>query len=270
MARLAVISDIHGNRVALEEVLRDLDRRNVDVLLCLGDIVGYGPEPSACVRLVRQTCRVAIRGNHEDGVLSRGSSRGWNPVAQAGLAYARRELSDGDLEFLASLPASYGVGRTLLAVHDSPVPSEHGMNYLRTAGDAAEAFFWLREQICLIGHTHVAACFTTTAAAGQRPHPEDLEAHPSLVAHADASGVDWSESALVDSFEIPAAGRAIVNPGSVGQPRDRDPRASYAIIDLDRAVAEFHRVAYDIEEAARRTVAAGLPGVLGERLAIGA
>ncbi|MFM7261176.1 MAG: metallophosphoesterase family protein [bacterium] len=270
MARLAVISDIHGNRLALEEVLRDLDRRNVDAVLCLGDIVGYGPEPSECVRMVRRTCRVAIRGNHEDGVLARESARGWNPVAQAGLAYARRVLSASDLAFLAELPASFAVGRTLLAVHDSPVPSDHGMNYLRNARDAADAFFWLRDRICLIGHTHVAACFTTTTAVGTRPHPEDLHAIASLVANGESAVEDWSASALVETVELPAEGRAIVNPGSVGQPRDRDPRASYAIIDLERSVAEFHRVAYDIEEAARRTIAAGLPSVLGERLAIGA
>ncbi len=270
MARLAVISDIHGNRPALEEVLRDLDRRDVDAVICLGDIVGYGPDPSACIHMVRSTCRVAIRGNHEDGVLSRGSSRGWNPVAQAGLAYARRTLSDLDLEFLASLPASFAVGRTLLAVHDSPVPSDHGMNYLRNASDAADAFFWMRDRICLVGHTHVAACFTTTTGLGVRPSRDDMQAISSLVAQSDGGGEDWTESGPVGTIELPVGGRSIVNPGSVGQPRDRDPRASYAVIDLERSVAEFHRVAYDIEEAVRRTAAAGLPSVLGERLAIGA
>ncbi len=269
MARLAVISDIHGNRVALEEVLRDLDRRDVDAVICLGDIVGYGPESSECVRLVRGACRVAIRGNHEDGVLARDSGRGWNPVAQAGLAYARRTLSDTDKTFLAALPSSFSIRGSLLAVHDSPVPSEHGMNYLRNANDAADAFFWLRESICLVGHTHVAACFVTECAPATRPHVEDLQ----LIvpgASNEAVSQEWSETCLVESISLPRQGRAIVNPGSVGQPRDRDPRASYAILDLEKSVVDFHRVCYDIEEAARRTIEAGLPAVLGERLALGA
>jgi predicted phosphodiesterase len=269
MARLAVISDIHGNRVALEAVLRDLDRRDVDAVICLGDIVGYGPESSECVRLVRNSCRVAIRGNHEDGVLARESGRGWNPVAQAGLAFARRTLTDADKAFLAKLPSSFSIQGTLLAVHDSPVPSENGMNYLRDVQDAADAFFWLRESICLIGHTHVAACFVTESAPNVRPHVEDLQL---LTPNGTAGSVsqEWSETCLVESISLPRKGRAIVNPGSVGQPRDRDPRASYAVVDLNRLAVDFHRVCYDIEEAARRTIEAGLPAVLGERLAIGA
>lgn len=266
MARLAIISDIHGNRVAFEEVLRDIDRRDIDAVLCLGDIVGYGPEPSECVQMVRSSCRLAIRGNHEDGVLAGELSKGWNPAARAGIAYARRVLSAADKQFLTDLPASFSVAGLLLAVHDSPIPSEHGMNYLRTVKDAADAFFWLGESICLVGHTHVPACFTTTARGATRPHLEDI----SVVT--PAPGVDDGslQTSAVESVILPRDGRAIINPGSVGQPRDRDPRASYAILDLDRSVAEFQRVAYDVEEAMRRTIAAGLPGILGERLAIGA
>ena len=140
------------------------------------------------------------------------------------------------------------------------------MNYLRTVKDAADAFFWLGESICLVGHTHVPACFTTTARGATRPHLEDI----SVVTPAPGMDDGSLQTSAVESVILPRDGRAIINPGSVGQPRDRDPRASYAILDLDRSVAEFQRVAYDVEEAMRRTIAAGLPGILGERLAIGA
>ncbi len=275
MARLALISDIHGNLVALEEVLRDIDQRDVDAVICLGDIVGYGPESAECVALVRHACRMVIRGNHEDGVLAAESSgesaRGWNPIARAGIAYARRTLSSDDCAFLASLPASLSVAGLLLAVHDSPIPNDHGMSYLRSATDAADAFLWQREPICLVGHTHVPAFFSTTAAATTRPHPEDIRSVVLCAGADDAAHLgSVASQESTQRVKIARQSRTIVNPGSVGQPRERDPRASYAILDLARAAVEFNRVAYDIDEAMRRTRAAGLPEILSERLAIGA
>jgi len=267
MARLAVISDIHGNRVALEEVLRDIDHQDVDAVLCLGDIVGYGPEPAECIDLVRRNCRLSIRGNHEDGVLDRGSAEGWNPIARTAIAYTRKVLADADLDFLSGLPASFSVSKLILAVHDTPVPNEHGMSYLRASRDAADAFFWIRESICLVGHTHVPACFRTNTGASVRPHVEDVET-AAVSSEISQETLDAAEASR--AVRLPREGRTILNPGSVGQPRDRDPRASYCVLDLSRSVVEFRRVAYDIEEAMRRTIAVGLPTVLGERLALGA
>jgi predicted phosphodiesterase len=259
MPRLAIISDIHGNRVALEEVLRDCEVRNIDAILCLGDIVGYGPEPSECLALVRSNCRLSIRGNHEDAVLNPAHARTWNYAAQAGIAYARRTMTQDALAFLATLPSSFAISETILGIHDSPTPNEEGMTYLKTRNDAIEAFGWFDEHICLVGHTHVPCCFTTrTTSSLEVISPDDVDEHP-------ISFVDRRAE-----IELPTSGRAIINPGSVGQPRDRDPRASYCVVDLGRSVVEMQRVAYDIAEAQRRTLAAGLPGVLGERLAIGA
>ncbi len=271
MARLAVLSDIHGNRVALEEVLRDLDQRDIDAVVCLGDIVGYGPESAACVGLVRRACRLAIRGNHEDGVLAADLAQGWNPIARAGIAFARRTLSPSDMAFLSSMPASFSVAGLLLAVHDSPIPNDHGMSYLRTTADAADAFLWQREPICLVGHTHVPACFSTTTPSAVRPHTEDITAFATSRASDAANRQDAFESTeTTQVVQLIKGSRTIVNPGSVGQPRDRDPRASYAVIDLKRMSVEFNRVAYDITEAMRRTREAGLPEILSERLAVGA
>jgi len=246
MARIAVISDIHGNLIALDRVIADVRSRRVDRMVCLGDIVGYGPDPKECLDIVRQYCDGIVAGNHERGVTEPDLAVNWSPLAKAGIEHARAQLTSADMAELERLPMSFTMGSEVLGVHDSPEPSEHGMNYLRNANDAADAFFWLRESICLVGHTHVAACFVTECAPTTRPHIEDLQ----LIvpgASNEAVSQEWSETCLVESISLPRQGRAIVNPGSVGQPRDRDPRASYAIIDLEKSVVDFHRVCYDIE-----------------------
>jgi predicted phosphodiesterase len=257
--RLAIISDIHGNRVALEQVLRDCEIRNVDAIFCLGDIVGYGPEPAECLALVRSNCRLSIRGNHEDALLHPEVTKTWNPVARAGIAFARRTMSPDSLAFVGSLPSSFAISETVLGVHDSPVPTEDGMTYLRTKQDAAEAFGWFGERFCLVGHTHVPSCFTTgVKSARDAIGVTDVEEHD---LHVQEHGV---------VVELPKTGRSIINPGSVGQPRDRDPRASYAVLDLGRNLLELQRVEYDVAEVLRRSLAVGLPPVVGERLAMGA
>jgi diadenosine tetraphosphatase ApaH/serine/threonine PP2A family protein phosphatase len=200
-------------------------------------------------------------------VLDRSGAEGWNPIARTAIAYTRRVLSDSDLDFLGALPASFSVSNMILAVHDTPVPNEHGMSYLRASRDAADAFFWIRESICLVGHTHVPACFVTATGPSVRPHVEDVDT-AAVSCEVSQASLDAAEASCVT--QLPREGRAILNPGSVGQPRDRDPRASYCVLDLARSQAEFRRVAYDIDEAMRRTIAVGLPTVLGERLALGA
>jgi predicted phosphodiesterase len=257
--RLAIISDIHGNRVALEQVLRDCERRNIDAIFCLGDIVGYGPEPAECLSIVRSSCRLSIRGNHDDALLHPDVTKTWNPVARAGISFARRTMNPDSLAFIGSLPSSFAISETILGVHDSPVPSEDGMSYLRTKQDAAEAFGWFGERFCLVGHTHVPCCFSTTVkSARDSIGVDDVEEHDMHV----------QGDRLV--VELPKTGRTIINPGSVGQPRDRDPRASYAILDLTRSQLELQRVEYDVAEVLRRSLAVGLPPIVGERLAMGA
>ena len=258
MARLGIISDIHGNRVALEAVLREVDRRDVDALVCLGDIVGYGPEPAECLEIVRRTCRLVIRGNHEEAVVHPGAAAGMNAVARVGVEFARKHLQEAGLDAIRRLPASFSISRMVLGVHDSPAPTEFGARYLRGIADAAEAFEWFEERFCLVGHTHVPMCVTTAIEAREGVvTPDDIEVRN--IVEAPDTG-----------FVLPEGGRTIINPGSVGQPRDRDPRASFAVLDLGRGTVEFPRVEYDIAEAMRRAEEAGLPGVIGERLAIGA
>ncbi|MCX5650595.1 MAG: metallophosphoesterase family protein [Planctomycetota bacterium] len=246
MPRLAIISDIHGNRVALEQVLRDCEVRNVDAIFCLGDIALLHPEVT----------------------------KSWNPVARAGIAFARRTMSPDSLAFVGSLPSSFAISETVLGVHDSPTPTEDGMTYLRTKQDAAEAFGWFGERFCLVGHTHVPSCFTTGVKSARDSigvtdvAEHDLHVHGHSVQGHSTQGHSIQGHSIV--IELPKAGRSIINPGSVGQPRDRDPRASYAVLDIGRNLLELQRVEYDVAEVLRRSLAVGLPPIVGERLAMGA
>lgn len=261
MARLAIVSDIHGNSVAFEAALRDIDRQKVDAVLCLGDIVGYGPEPAECIAMVRRACRLAIRGNHEDALFDPSETKNWHAVARTAIAYTQRVLSQEEMAFLYELPGSFSIPGAILGVHDSPVPTEVGSNYLRNPADFARAFRGVEEPICLVGHTHVPALYTTLVVNALAPlATTDIEQH--LVEH--------SEEGAARPIQIPRGGRTILNPGSIGQPRDGDSRASYAILDLAFSTVEFRRVAYNIELAARRSMAAGLPQLLSERLSLGA
>ena len=270
MARIAIISDIHGNLVALERVIADMRQRGVDMSVCLGDIVGYGPDPKECFDITRQLCQAVISGNHERGVLDAELADNWAPLARAGLEHARTQLSPEDLCEIERLPATLTIGSEVFGVHDSPEPSAHGMNYLRSRADAAAAFRWVEHAIALIGHTHVPACFATAGEPDRPVAVDDVDAFPvarRMLGPGQEHRGAYSGSAV---FELPRFGRSIVNPGSVGQPRDGDNRASYAILDLEEYTVEFRRVAYDLVRAQRRFEAAVLPSAAASRLALGA
>lgn len=270
MARIAVISDIHGNLVALERVVADIRQRRIDLAVCLGDIVGYGPDAKACLDITRQLCQVVIAGNHERGVVQPALSMEWSPLAIAGIDHARAQLGADDLAALEALPMSFILGGQVFGTHDSPEPSPDGLTYLRTRADAARAFQCTEHPITLVGHTHVPACFSTAADFGTIVANKDVAAAP--VARRLLGPAQELRGAFVAgaSFELPRFGRSIVNPGSVGQPRDGDARASYAILDLDEYAVEFRRVAYDLERARDRVRTAKLPDASAARLALGA
>lgn len=270
MARIAIISDIHGNLIALERVLADLRTRAIDRTVCLGDVVGYGPDPKACLDLARSACEVIVSGNHERAVLNPTIAANWAALAQAGIEHSRGELSAQDLEFLASLPATFTMGTQVFGVHDSPIPTEKSMHYLRSKLDAAHAFHWVEHSVALVGHTHVPACFVTAFQHDDVLTARDVENLP--IARRMLGPAQEFRGAFVGSaaFELPRFGRAIVNPGSVGQPRDGDARAGYAILDLDECTVEFRRVWYDLERARQRIVQTVLPVAAAERLALGA
>lgn len=217
--RVAAISDIHGNLPAFESVLDDLPA--VDAMLCAGDVVGYNPWPRACIEIVRDRGISTVSGNH-DRAVARATGFGFNPQAKAGVEYARDQLSDADLEWLASLPTSRRLhDDRVRVVHGHPDDSDRYTFPSAFVSDLLE-----EEDVLVMGHTHV-------------QHVESFDA-----------GI-------------------VLNPGSVGQPRDGDPRAAYAIIDLGEDEVTLHRVEYDVDRVRSAITEAGLPDALGERLTVG-
>jgi diadenosine tetraphosphatase ApaH/serine/threonine PP2A family protein phosphatase len=259
MTRYAVISDIHGNLPAFQAVLGRIAEVGVDRIICLGDIVGYGPRPAACLELVARHCHDVVRGNHEEALLDPRISAGFNGAARAAIAWTARRLTPAHRRWVSDLPAMIesGPDGSVLCVHDSPVPGP--TDYVHDRAVAAVAFRGVNTPVCLVGHTHVPVIFETGD-----PDPSTPLTASNLIRHRVNDGTP---------IELESTSRAICNPGSVGQPRDGDARASFATIDFlpgDRRAFTVHRVMYDVDAARRELEAAGLPGVLGERLAIGA
>jgi len=239
--RYAVLSDIHGNLEALQAVLADAAPRS-DALLCLGDLVGYGADPVACVEIVAERAQTIIGGNHEHVVAGLLELDWFNPLARAAAEWTRARLDEDHLTYLGALPLLAEVGDATLA-HASPDRPDE-WEYLVTAQDGFDAFSAFATRLCFVGHSHLAGAWSLGSAGPEhRPGPVDLE------------------------FE--RGRRYIVNVGSVGQPRDRDPRAAYAIWDVERGTVAVRRVVYDIASARKKILLEGLPRFLADRLAWG-
>ncbi len=246
--RYLVLSDIHSNIDALDAVLDDARGVRTDGVLVLGDLVGYGAEPELVVERVRALAPLAIvRGNHDKVVAGVESDDGFNPLAKSSVGLTRRALSPASLDYLAALPQGPLLVDPVVEIcHGSPFDEDW---YLHQEMDVLEALATSQRPVCLFGHTHVP-----------------------LAAVAEADG----ELQIVlagdgDGKEIPlrAGLRYVVNPGSVGQPRDGDPRAAYGVVDTDAMTIAVRRVAYSVERARDRIFAAGFPRPLGQRLMVG-
>ena len=238
--RIAVLSDIHANLPALDAVLTDAGA--VDAVWHLGDVVGYGPEPDAVVARLREVGAVGVRGNH-DAAACGGPEIDWfNPDARRAMEWTRTALGPTTLAWLTALPERLLIEGSEL-VHGSP--REPIWEYVTSSAVAGANLAVLAAPIGLHGHTH---------------HPVAwLE---------DGPGVELIRPAPGTSLEL-AGRRALINPGSVGQPRDGDPDASYAILDAAAGVVTWHRVPYDVAGVQRAMRAAGLPASLSARLAVG-
>ncbi|HEV8586537.1 MAG TPA: metallophosphoesterase family protein [Methylomirabilota bacterium] len=239
--RYAIVSDVHGNLEALRAVLADAASR-VDGVLCLGDSVGYGADPVACVDLLEQRARAVVAGNHEYGVAGLLSLDWFNRWARAAAEWTRERLDDDHRAWLAALPLVRELEDATL-VHASPVEPDE-WDYLVTPDDGWAAFGHFATRWCFVGHSHVPGAWSL-----------------------GSSGPDFEPRPAVISAE--AGRRYIVNVGSVGQPRDRDPRAAYGVWDVEAGRVELRRVAYDVEAARAKILAAGLPRFLADRLAAG-
>ena len=244
--RAAVVTDIHANLPALEAVLRATEEAGIEEIWCLGDVVGYGVEPDACATLVRERCQACLVGNHDLAVLGALDIASFSEAAAAAVEWTREQIGEDALEFLRGLEPS-GEREGIGLFHASP--RDPVWEYV-LSGEQAEAGMDANpRRIGLIGHSHVALFFKRTAGARGE----------------GTRGAQASDGALLDLGQD----EWLVNPGSVGQPRDGDPRAAWLELDTDAATARFHRVAYDVERAAGPIVAAGLPSRLADRLYTG-
>ena len=252
----AIISDVHGNLEALHAVLEDIDRERVDTIICLGDVVGYGPNPCECVKLVQDRCSVVILGNHDQGALF--DPDGFNSGAERAIRWTRNQLETHDrmprnasnrlTDFLGELPRTHADGEFLF-VHgsarrplDEYVFPEDIYNPLKM-----EHIFELVGRYCFQGHTHIPGIFTLS--------PEFI-----------SPGVPRGETEV--ALELPPT-TAMVNVGSVGQPRDNDPRGCYCLVEDDRRV-RFRRIAYPFETTCRKIHGiTDLDNFLGDRLGQG-
>ena len=238
--RACVISDIHGNLHALEAVLDAVETEAPDELWCLGDLVGYGPRPNACCRLVAERAAVCLVGNHDLAALGRIDLAEFNADAAASARWTASALEADARTFLESLvPAS---SRAEVGLYHAS-PRDPVWEYVLSAEAAAAGILAAPESVVLVGHSHVALEFSLEAdrlAGGLAP---------------DGTEVDLAR-----------AGRWLLNPGSVGQPRDGDARSAYLVLDLDGRTGAFRRVAYAIERTQEEMREQGLPEGLAARL----
>jgi predicted phosphodiesterase len=254
VTRYAVISDIHANLHALHAAFARIDELEVDDVICLGDIVGYGPDPDRCLDLVTRRCGVSVMGNHDLAVLDPAYVAGFNVTAREALRWTRDILEPMHLDALNRMRELEYIGRTITCVHDNPLPCS--MTYIYDQQAATLAFRALTTPIALVGHTHLPMVFETRST-----HVGDALTPGDVGAHVPRDGVPVA---------LDPAARTICNPGSVGQPRDGDPRASLAVLDLDDWTFTVHRVRYDIAATQLASQKRGLPAVLAHRLAVGA
>jgi len=244
--RYGIISDIHGNLEALQRVLEELE--DVDEVICLGDIVGYGANPNECCQLVRERCSLIIMGNHDAAVIGLMDLRWFNVVAAEALLWTRSQLSEENINFLSSLQTLKNVDRLFLTVHGSlRHPIEE---YILDERIAYASMLKMPEDInlCFFGHTHVA------------------EAYLRRLNEKSVSRVEMSKGGKLklSSDEV-----YLINCGSVGQPRDGNNMAGFGIYDVELNEVEVRRVMYDIETTARKILKAGLPPLLAQRLFFG-
>jgi predicted phosphodiesterase len=241
--QVAVISDIHGNRQAFEAVLEDVAASDAAELWCLGDLVGYGADPDACVGLAREHAAVCLAGNHDLAAVGEVPLEAFSPGASLSMEWTREAMDAESLAFLGGLRPQGQEGPVGL-YHASP--REPVWEYVLSALLADLCLDEQRQRVCLIGHSHVALSFSRRdgePATGE-PRRDGTEL--------DVSGGEW-----------------LLNPGSVGQPRDGDSRAAWLLLDLDGWTASYRRTVYDVAGAAAAIRAARLPDSLAQRLEYG-
>lgn len=244
--RYLVVSDIHSNREALEAVLEDA-RGAYERIVCCGDLAGYGPDPNPVVDWARASLDAVVRGNHDRGCAGIESLEWFNPVARVASLWTMSQLTSENLAYLRSLPAGPLDVDGFQLIHGSPTDEDE---YLVTVGDARNVFPYLESSIAFFGHTHLQGGYVWR--------------------HGQYQTIARMEFFQTERWmKLDTDGLWLINPGSVGQPRDHDGRAAFAIFDTASREIVYRRVPYDYEATRKKIEVAGLPDILGTRLASG-
>lgn len=244
--RALVVSDLHANAEALRSVLSHVRRKKFDEVICLGDFVGYGAQPNQVLDWMRtmRKRKVYIRGNHDRVASGVEDGQGFNQAAREAALWTRERLSPPNRRFLRDLPVGPLRHKGLMICHGSPFDEDE---YLFTEIHAARIFTESDAKLVLFGHTHLPAIFWL-----------------------DDEDQVWGRAVEGDeTIRLKPTYRYLINPGSVGQPRDRNPASSFAIVDTRRHTAQFFRVPYDVVKTQTAILRAGLPAILAFRLTYG-
>ena len=244
--RYAIISDIHGNHQALRAVKASLKKEQPDEVICLGDIVGYGAEPGLCLRETLELCRTVVAGNHDHGVAGRLETSFFSANARKAVEWTAKILDPAEKKLLYDLSLLKELSRpdgTFVVAHSAPEQPQE-WRYILSMDEAEYQFEHFSQALCFVGHSHLPV-FWQLGSGGE----------------CSIAGREY--------LRLEQGNRYIINAGSVGQPRDGDPRACYAVYDSQRREIIIRRVEYDIAQAQQRIITAGLPARLAERLAQG-
>lgn len=239
--KYGILGDIHSNLEALETAVTFLQKRGVDQFLQVGDIVGYGADPSACIQRLKDLRAIVVAGNHDWAVAGKLDTTFFNPYAREAVAWTRSILSRSDLHYIESLPLVVKVDEHVTLVH-ATLDQPEAFDYIQTYYDAHRSLNALHTTACFMGHSHVPMAF--------------LQKH--TIVHTNA-----------ERFSLRDVSRALINVGSIGQPRDDNPKTAFALFDTKSMEYTLFRESYDDDRTAAKIVSAGLPLALAQRLSLG-
>ncbi len=242
--KIGIISDIHSNAEAFQAVLKKLNK--VEQIICLGDIVGYGADPVYCIEKMKELNIPTLKGNHEAAVIGELDLNYFNDAARRAIQWTREQLRNCDFTYLEGLKKKINIAENVLGVHGSP--RQPLWEYILDKQTAEEIFTGFNFKIYFVGHSHISGYFT-------------FQRENQIIRYFSAAG--GAEVTIQKSFSY------IINCGSVGQPRDRNPQASFAVFDTERFTVQIIRAEYPITIAQDKMIRAHLPQFLAERLAIG-
>jgi predicted phosphodiesterase len=238
--RYGILGDVHANLEALDVVLESLSKEKIDTYIAVGDIVGYGADPVECLKRIRQVAKIIVAGNHDFAAVGKLNIDFFNTYARQSALWTREQLSENDREFLRNLKLVEYLD-TFSVTHSSLHYPEL-FEYIQTSYDAQLSFQQQTTPLCFVGHSHVPVTFIQKKTVSFSMQP---------VADVD------------DRYKV------MVNVGSIGQPRDENPEAAYAVYDSEAGKVWIKRVRYDVDRAAKKIIVAGLPPILAERLRYG-